>query len=76
MGIVKCDDAVTHATGIYINFTVNAFDFLMRACMGVARNIHEDAGVKKSLNVSETIPVTSNYQEIRRKVEALCDELC
>ena len=43
--------------------------------MGIARNIHEDAGVKKSLNVSETIPVTSSYDEIRKKVEYLCDEL-
>ena len=37
--------------------------------MGIAKNVHEDQGVKKSLNVSETIPVTSNYEEIKKKME-------
>ena len=42
MGIVKCSDAIKHASHIYINFTVNAFDFMIRACMGIAKNVHED----------------------------------
>lgn len=61
MGIVKCSDAIVQACYVYVNFTENAFDFMVRACMGIAKNIHEDQGVKKSLNISETIPVTSNY---------------
>lgn len=75
MGIVKCPDAIRLATHIYINFTVNAFDFMIRACLGIAKNVHEDQGVKKSLNVSETIPVTSNYTDIKKKIEQLCEEL-
>ena len=75
LGIVKCSDAIKCATNVYINFTVNAFDFMIRACMGIAKNVHEDQGVKKSLNVSETIPVTSNYEEIKKKMEQLSDEL-
>ena len=75
MGIIKCSDAIKYAAHIYINFTVNAFDFMIRACLGIAKNIHEDQGVKKSLNISETIPVTSNYAEIKKKIEQLCDEL-
>lgn len=76
MGIIKCSDAITNATNIYINFTENAFDFMVRACMGIAKNVHEDQGVKKSLNISETIPVTSNYDAIRAKIETLAVELC
>ena len=47
MGVVKCSDAIAMATAIYINFTENAFDFIMRACLGIARNVHEDQGLKK-----------------------------
>ena len=68
MGIIKCSDAVKFASHVYINFTENAFDFMIRACLGIAKNIHEEQGVKKSLNVSETIPVTSNYEEIKKKI--------
>ena len=75
LGIVKCSDGIKLATSIYINCTVNAFDFMIRACMGIAKNIHEEQGVKKSLNISETIPVTSNYEEIKNKIEQLCEEL-
>ena len=42
LGIVKCSDGIKLATYIYINFTVNAFDFMIRACLGIAKNIHED----------------------------------
>ena len=31
--------------------------------------------MKKSLNVSETIPITTNYDVIKGKIESLCDEL-
>ena len=75
MNIVKCSDALVQATYIYVNFTENAFDFMIRACMGIAKNVHEDQGVKKSLNISETIPVTSNYDQIKNKIEQLCIEL-
>ena len=62
MGVVKCSDAIAMATAIYINFTENAFDFIMRACLGIARNVHEDQGLKKSLNISETFQITSDYE--------------
>lgn len=75
MGIVKCSDAIKQAASIYVNFTENAFDFMIRACMGISRNVHEDQGVKKSLNISETIPVTTSYEQIRQKIEQLCEEL-
>ena len=75
MGVVKCSDAIAMATAIYINFTENAFDFIMRACLGIARNVHEDQGLKKSLNISETFQITSDYEQIKAKLEKLCKEL-
>lgn len=75
LGIIKCPDTIKYASHVYINFTVNAFDFIVRACLGISRNIHEDAGVKKSLNVSETIPVTSEYEVIKAKLVYLSNEM-
>lgn len=68
MDIKNCDDALDKAVNVYVNFTENAFDFLMRACMGIAKNIHEDGGLKKSLNVSETFPMISGYKEMKDKI--------
>jgi hypothetical protein len=42
MGIVYGKDVMDKAIGIYINFTENAFDFLMKASLGIAKNVHED----------------------------------
>jgi len=75
IGILTCSDAISKAAEIYINFTENAFDFMMRACMGIAKDIHEDQGLKKSLNISETFPTTSDYEQIKTKIEQLCEEL-
>jgi len=54
MGIKLCPDTLDKAVDIAINFTPNAFDFLVRSSLGIAKNVHEDAGIKKSINVSET----------------------
>jgi hypothetical protein len=52
MEIEKCSDIMDKAIDIYINFTENAFEFLIRSCLGIAKNTHEECGIKKSLNVS------------------------
>lgn len=52
MGIKICDDVLEKAMDIYINFTENAFDFLIKSALGIAKNIHDETGLKKSLNVS------------------------
>ena len=62
MGIEFCSDSVERAIDIAINFTDNAFDFLIRSSLGVAKNIHEEIGLKKSLNCSETFPLISDYE--------------
>ena len=60
---------------VAINFTDNAFDFLVRSSLGLAKNVHEDQGLKKSLNCSETFPMITDYLLIKEKVEKLCHEL-
>ena len=52
MGINICQDIIDKAVDIYINFTENAFDFLIKSALGIAKNVHDDVGIKKSINVS------------------------
>ena len=60
MGIKLCSDVIDKAMDIYINFTENAFDFLIKSALGIAKNTHDEAGLKKSLNVSQTFPTITD----------------
>eukprot|EP00347_Sterkiella_histriomuscorum_P000041 403377409 len=75
MNIKTCSDVIDKAVDIYINFTENAFDFLVKSAIGIARNTHEEAGIKKSLNISQTFQVLSEFIQIKAKLEELCEEL-
>ena len=75
MGIVHCSDSIDRAMDISINFTDNAFDFLIRSSLGVSKNVHEDAGVKKSLNCSETFQPITELEAFQEKLAKLCKEL-
>ena len=75
MGIQFCSESTARAIDVSINFTDNAFDFLIRSSLGVAKNVHEDIGLKKSLNCSETFPNISEYEAIKEKLHKLCKEL-
>jgi hypothetical protein len=70
-----CSDSIDRAMDVSINFTDNAFDFLIRSSLGVAKNVHEDIGLKKSLNCSETFPLVHEYDELKEKISRLCKEL-
>ena len=75
MGIQYCSDSVDRAMDVSINFTDNAFDFLIRSSLGIAKNVHEDVGLKKSLNCSETFPLITDYKLLKEKLSKLCNEL-
>ena len=71
LGIVSCRDTLEHAIEININFTENAFDFLMRSSMGIARNYHEEMGIKKSVNASETFAVLTSHDDLLAKLRTV-----
>ena len=78
LGIIQCKDVINRdkACDIYINFTENAFDFLIKACHGLAKDSHEaNVSIKKSINISESIPLTSDYDLIKSKISKLCQEM-
>jgi DNA polymerase kappa len=41
MGIETCEHIIEHATELYVNFSSNAFQFLMQSALGVYRVVHE-----------------------------------
>jgi DNA polymerase kappa len=41
MGIETCADIITYATELYVNFSTNAFQFLLQSALGVSRVVHE-----------------------------------
>jgi hypothetical protein len=43
--------------------------------LGIAKNLHDECGIKKSINVSETFPIISEYDLIKTKLENLCGDL-
>ena len=68
LGIETCRDVVEKAPEIFLNFTENAFDFLMRASLGISSNTHGETSIKKSLNIAETFPLTTDYEFIKNKI--------
>jgi len=75
MGIKLCRDVIEQAASIYINFTENAFDFLIKASLGIYKNVHDQQGLKKSLNISKSVGLLSEYEPIKEKIRELCQEL-
>lgn len=53
IGIHKCRDLLQKCTEVFVNYSANAFEFLMKAGMGIYRNVHEH-NVQKSLGVSQS----------------------
>ena len=63
LGIFKCKDIVTKAREIYINFTENVFDFLMKSALGIGKNLHDETTqIKKSLSVAESFKSINDYE--------------
>ena len=78
LGINTCSDILEKALDIYINFTENAFEFLVKAAMGISRCTHEDdAGLlaKKSISFSKSFKVISRHEQFREKLEGLARQL-
>ena len=64
LGIHTCADIIRKATDIFVNFTENAFEFLVKAAMGISRHAHEDdAGLlaKKSISFCKSFRTISRY---------------
>jgi len=66
LGILNCQEILEKAIEIYINFTENSFEFLLKAAMGISRSVHEDdAGLvaKKSISFSKSFHTISRHEQ-------------
>ncbi|CDW83427.1 dna polymerase iv kappa [Stylonychia lemnae] len=76
LGIFTCKDIVTKGREIYINFTENVFDFLVKSALGIGKNLHdEQTQIKKSLSVAESFKTITIYEELKNKVIQLAKDL-
>ncbi len=41
--IYTCQDMIDKATEIYLNFTENVFEFLIKSAMGIGKTAHDDS---------------------------------
>ena len=53
---------IDKCTEVFVNYSSNAFEFLMKAGMGIFRTVHE-YNIQKSLGVSSTLPDPVNTDE-------------
>jgi len=74
LGIHYCQDLVDKCTEVFVNYSSNAFEFLMKAGMGIYRTVHE-YNIQKSLGVSSTFPEISTEADFVEKITACAREL-
>jgi DNA polymerase kappa len=75
LGISNCGDIISKAPEIFVNFTENAFAFLMQCALGVSRCVHEQT-VQKSISTSKTFSkFLVSWEEHCEKLSVLASEL-
>ena len=77
LGIFHWSQVIERATEIFITFTEHTFEFLIRACLGISRNVHEDARdlLQKSLSVSGTFKPISRFNQFKEKINEMAEEM-
>jgi DNA polymerase kappa len=78
LNIYFCKDLVEKATEVYVTFTEWAYEFLIKAALGISKVIHEaqDTTVQqRSMGVSSTFRPIHRYGQFVEKLIALAEEL-
>lgn len=75
LDIHKCSDVIEKAAMIKLNFTMNAFEFLIKSSLGLGRVYHDTAEERKSINISRTFSPLSTFEEMSLKLRELANEI-
>eukprot|EP00347_Sterkiella_histriomuscorum_P000280 403376484 len=78
LDINTCDEILKKAADIYINFTETAFEFLVKAAMGISRCSHDDDSgnlAKRSISFSKSFKVISRFEQFKEKMDKLATNL-
>ena len=78
LGINTVEEILQFAPDIYINFTENAFEFLVKAAMGISRCTHdEEAGLmsKRSISFCKSFRAISRMDQFLNKIQSLSEKL-
>lgn len=74
--VQNCSDIYKHATEIYTCLTELQFEFLVKASLGISRQLHdESAGFlsKRSISVSKSFKTISRKEQYISKIDDLVD---
>lgn len=79
LNIFYCKDLVEKATEVYVTFTEWAYEFLVKAALGISRVMHEhdkDGMLgQRSMGVSATFKPIHRYGQFVDKISQLAEEL-
>lgn len=75
LDIHNCSDVIEKAVMIKLNFTMNAFEFLIKSSLGLGRVYHDTAEERKSINISRTFSPLSTFEEMSLKLRELANEI-
>ena len=75
LGIHTCEDILKKKREIKICFTENAFEFFMKAALGISRCFHEKFEDRKSISVSRTFQAICDYGQMEMKLKELSESL-
>lgn len=75
LDITICKDIMDNLFEVFVAFTENAFEFLIRSALGVSRCYHELPEERKSISVSRTFPVISKIPDMEKKVKEIANLL-
>lgn len=74
LGIYYCQDLIDKCTEVFVNYSCNAFEFLMKAGMGIYRTVHE-YNIQKSLGVSSSFAPITEEKDFVEKITLCAQEL-
>ncbi len=63
LGIITVEDIVVKAPELYLNFTENNFEFLVKAAMGISRCVHDEDSGQMS---KRAISICKSFRAITR----------
>lgn len=69
LGIQYCGELLQKPVDIYLSFTSNTFEYLLRSALGLSRCYHELSADKKIITVSRSFKLLTKQNEMEEKIK-------
>lgn len=78
LNVTTCKEIYEHATEIYLSLTELQFEFLVKASLGISRQMHDESAgnvAKRSISISKSFKVISRKEQYMQRIEEMVDTL-